>query len=100
MKKYFLFSGLLSFLLMNCSNDSNMQITDLHIHLKGGFTIQDAVEKSKKENIKYGIVTNCGVGFPVHNDSQIDSPLRIIRNFFWVCRLKEENGLISFQKSR
>jgi histidinol phosphatase-like PHP family hydrolase len=81
MKKYFLFSGLLSFLLMNCSNDSNMQITDLHIHLKGGFTIQDAVEKSKKENIKYGIVTNCGVGFPVHNDSQIDSVLLTFKDY-------------------
>lgn len=68
-------------LLTNCQNNSTFQITDLHIHLKGGFTINDAVLKSKNENIRYGIVTNCGLGFPVHNDSQIDSVLLTFKNY-------------------
>jgi hypothetical protein len=73
--------GLLSFSFANCQNNSNFPITDLHIHLKGGFTIQDAVLKSKNENIRYGIVTNCGIGFPVHNDSQIDSVLFTFKDY-------------------
>jgi hypothetical protein len=48
-------------------------LIDLHIHLKGGFTIDDAIAKSNHENIKYGIAINCGIGFPVQNDFQLDS---------------------------
>ena len=73
--------GLLSFSLFSCRNNSTFPITDLHIHLKGDFNIQDAVMKSKKENIRYGIVTNCGLGFPVHNDSQIDSVLLTLKDY-------------------
>jgi len=72
---------LLSFLLMSCRNNENFPITDLHIHLKGDFKIEDAVIKSKKENIRYGIVVNCGVGFPVHNDSQIDSVIQTLKDY-------------------
>jgi histidinol phosphatase-like PHP family hydrolase len=73
--------GLLSFLLLNCQINRPFPITDLHIHVKGGFTVEDAVLKSKKENIQYGIVTNCGIGFPVHNDSQIDSVILSMKNY-------------------
>src|SRR5450759_1625050 len=72
---------LLSFLLMYCKNNNSFPITDLHIHLKGDFKIEDAVLKSKNENIRYGIVTNCGLGFPVHNDSQIDSVLLTLKDY-------------------
>jgi histidinol phosphatase-like PHP family hydrolase len=57
------------------------RLTDLHIHLKGGFTIEDAIAKSARENINYGIVTNCGLGFPVHSDSQIDSVLSVMKKY-------------------
>jgi histidinol phosphatase-like PHP family hydrolase len=76
-----LFVGLLSFLLANCQNNSNFPIMDLHVHLKGGFTIEDAVLKSRNENIRYGIVTNVGIGFPVHNDNQIDSVINLFKNY-------------------
>jgi hypothetical protein len=72
---------LLSFVLVYCKPTVNFPITDLHIHLKGDFNIEDAVMKSKKENIRYGIVTNCGLGFPVHNDSQIDSVLLTLKDY-------------------
>jgi len=49
------------------------QLTDLHIHLKGGFTIDEALIKSKVENVKYGIAANCGIGFSIQNDIQLDS---------------------------
>ena len=58
-----------------------MPITDLHIHLKGTLTLEDAAKKSKEENIQYGIAVNCGIGFPVHNDNQIDSVLATFKNY-------------------
>jgi histidinol phosphatase-like PHP family hydrolase len=72
---------LLSYSLLSCRSTDSFPITDLHIHVKGGFTIEDAVLKSKAENIRYGIVTNCGLGFPVHNDSQIDSVILSFKDY-------------------
>jgi len=65
----------------SCKNANQFPITDLHIHLKGGFTLEDAVKKSKAENISYGIAFNCGLKFPIHSDSQIDSVLNIMRDY-------------------
>jgi histidinol phosphatase-like PHP family hydrolase len=70
-----------AFLLVNCRNIADFPLTDLHIHLKGGFTLEDAVLKSKSENIRFGIVTNCGLGFPVHSDNQIDSVLLTFNDY-------------------
>jgi Txe/YoeB family toxin of Txe-Axe toxin-antitoxin module len=64
-----------------CSEKSDFPLTDLHIHLKGKLTIKDAAKKSKDENIQYGIAVNCGLGFPVHSDSQIDSVLQTFKGY-------------------
>jgi histidinol phosphatase-like PHP family hydrolase len=66
---------------VRCKHDVTFQLTDLHIHLKAGFTIENAVAKSEKENIRYGIAVNCGLGFPVHSDNQIDSFLVIMKKY-------------------
>lgn len=50
-------------------NCAPFAISDLHIHLKGDLTIEEAIIKSEAENIKYGIAANCGLGFPIENDS-------------------------------
>jgi hypothetical protein len=57
------------------------QLIDLHIHLKGGFTIKGAVAKSKDENVKYGIAINCGIGFPIQNDIQLDSFVTVMKKY-------------------
>jgi hypothetical protein len=57
------------------------QLIDLHIHLKGGFTFDDAIAKSKNENVKYGIAVNCGIGFPIQNDSQLDSFINVMKKY-------------------
>jgi hypothetical protein len=57
------------------------QLIDLHIHLKGGFTFDDAVAKSTKENVKYGIAVNCGIGFPIQNDTQLDSFITVMKKY-------------------
>jgi len=80
MKKTLIVAGLVS-LVLACKNMEEFPLTDLHVHLKGDFTIEDAVAKSKKENIQYGLAINCGLGFPVHNDSQIDSALLTMKDY-------------------
>ena len=67
--------------LTGCRQKADFPITDLHVHIKGNFTLDDAVKKSEAEDIRYGIAINCGVGFPVHNDSQIDSALATMKDY-------------------
>jgi hypothetical protein len=71
----------ISIISMNCSKNEKFPITDLHIHLKGDFGIEDAVKKSEAENIKYGIAINCGLKFPIHQDSQIDSVILTLKDY-------------------
>lgn len=85
------------FLSLHSCKQKEMQITDLHIHLKGNFTIEDAVKKSAEENIKYGIAVNCGLGFPVSTDSQIDSVIRTFSGYpqFYVAMQAEGREWLS-----
>ncbi|MBG0861197.1 MAG: hypothetical protein IQL11_16995 [Bacteroidales bacterium] len=71
----------LSLLLLSCGKNEPFPITDLHIHLKGDFGIEDAIKKSAAEKINYGIAVNCGLKFPVHSDSQIDSVLLTFKDY-------------------
>jgi len=64
------------------SKDSDpFPLIDLHVHIKGDLTVEKAIEKSKSENIVYGIAVNCGKGFPVHNDNGIDSFLLVMKKY-------------------
>lgn len=92
MKRYLLGAlTLATVLVLSCSTKEEFRITDLHVHLKGKLTIEDAVAKSLAENIDYGIAVNCGVGFPVHNDNQIDSVLATFKGYpqFYVAMQAE-----------
>jgi hypothetical protein len=42
---------------------------DLHAHLKLGLTLEQAVAKSLRDGVQYGIAVNCGKGFPTENDA-------------------------------
>lgn len=46
-------------------------LIDYHVHLKGGLTIQEVVQNSQTVGINYGIAPNCGLKFPVTNDSTL-----------------------------
>ena len=50
---------------------ANLPLIDYHVHLKGGLTLDEALEKSRAVGITYGIAENCGLGFPVTNDEQL-----------------------------
>ncbi|MFA9389873.1 MAG: hypothetical protein ACERKD_08690 [Prolixibacteraceae bacterium] len=58
-----------------------VELIDLHIHLKGDLSIDEAIKKSEKDGIPYGIAVNGGLGFPVQNDAQIDSFRALMRNY-------------------
>ncbi len=80
-RKFIVLIFAISFILTYCNKSEPFQITDLHIHLKGNFNIDDAIAKSKAENINYGIAFNCGLKFPIHSDSQIDSVINIMMDY-------------------
>ncbi len=50
---------------------ANFPIIDFHVHLKGGLTIEEAIENSMKLGINYGIAPNCGLHFPVTDDASL-----------------------------
>jgi len=52
-------------------NATDLPLIDYHIHLKGGLTLEEALENSRAAGITYGIAENCGLGFPVTNDEQL-----------------------------
>ena len=47
---------------------SNYPMVDYHVHLKEGLTLEQALAKSRRDGIQYGIAINCGKGFPTDND--------------------------------
>jgi hypothetical protein len=47
---------------------ADMPLIDYHVHLKGGLTLQEALQKSRQVGITYGIAENCGLGFKVVDD--------------------------------
>jgi len=44
------------------------EIVDYHAHLKGGLSMEELLDLSKKTGIDYGIAFNAGVGFPITDD--------------------------------
>ena len=52
-------------------SDRNYPLVDYHVHLKGGWTLEEALQNSRRTGIMYGIAVNCGVGFPIVDDKGI-----------------------------
>jgi hypothetical protein len=46
-------------------------IVDYHGHLKGGLTMEQLLEHSKKTGIKYGVAFNAGIGFTITDDATL-----------------------------
>jgi hypothetical protein len=47
-------------------------LTDFHVHLKGGLTLDEAIRMANQRRAKFGIAENCGVGFPTTNDAALE----------------------------
>ncbi|MBI5281707.1 MAG: DUF1080 domain-containing protein, partial [Candidatus Solibacter usitatus] len=48
---------------------ANYPMVDYHVHLKSGFTLEQALEKSRRDGVFYGLAINCGKGFTVEDDA-------------------------------
>jgi hypothetical protein len=50
---------------------ANYPVVDYHVHLKAGLTLEQALGKSRRDGIAYGIAVNCGKGFPIESDAGV-----------------------------
>ncbi|HXK12036.1 MAG TPA: family 16 glycoside hydrolase [Vicinamibacteria bacterium] len=48
---------------------ANFPLVDLHSHLKGGLTIEQALALSRATGMFLGVAVNCGRGFPIQTDA-------------------------------
>jgi hypothetical protein len=48
---------------------ANFPLVDLHAHLKGGLTLEQALALSRSTGMFLGIAANCGKGFPIETDA-------------------------------
>ena len=56
-------------------------IVDYHAHLKGGLTMEELLEHSKKSGIRYGVAFNAGIGFPITDDSTLVATLEKYKDY-------------------
>ena len=57
------------------------EIVDYHAHLKGGLTMEELLEHSKKTGIEYGVAFNAGIGFPITTDSTLLANYEIYKDY-------------------
>jgi hypothetical protein len=50
-------------------NVRGIPMLDLHVHPKAGLSVEQAVAKSLRDGIQYGLAVNCGQGNPVTDDA-------------------------------
>jgi hypothetical protein len=60
-------------------NQREFPLIDYHIHLKGGLTMDQATQHARDNGLNYGVAANCGLKFPVTNDSTLNSYLASIQ---------------------
>lgn len=48
---------------------ANFPLVDLHAHVKGGLTLEQALELSRRTGMFLGLAANCGKGFPIQDDA-------------------------------
>ncbi|MCX6219895.1 MAG: DUF1080 domain-containing protein [Bacteroidia bacterium] len=59
-------------------NQREFPLIDFHVHLKGGLTMDQACQHARSNGFVYGVAANCGLKFPVTNDSTLNSYLKSI----------------------
>jgi Domain of Unknown Function (DUF1080) len=57
----------------------NYPMVDSHVHLKSGLTLEQALARSRRDGIFYGIAVNCGKGFPVQDDASLRAFLQTMK---------------------
>jgi Domain of Unknown Function (DUF1080) len=58
---------------------ANYPVVNFHSHLKGGLTLEEALEFSRRTGVFLGIAVNCGLNFSVTNDTGIYDYLNSVK---------------------
>ena len=58
---------------------SDVPVVNHHVHLKGGLSLSEALEVSRRTGVFYGIAVNCGLNFSVTNDAGIYDYLKSMK---------------------
>jgi hypothetical protein len=53
----------------------NFPVINLHTHLKGGLTLEEALAQSRVTGVFFGLAVNCGLNFAVTNDACVKAAL-------------------------
>ena len=61
-------------------NEQEFPLIDFHTHLKGGLTMDQALKHAQFIGCNYGVAANCGLKFPVTNDSTLNAYYNSISN--------------------
>jgi len=55
-------------------------MVDYHVHLKGGLTLEEAIENAAARGVKFGIAENCGLGFRVTDDEKLSPFFKLLQD--------------------
>ena len=55
-------------------------MVDYHVHLKGGLTLEDAIQNAEARGVKFGIAENCGLGFRVTDDEKLRPFFKLLQD--------------------
>lgn len=71
-------------------HQEDFPVLDYHVHLKGGFTKEEAAKQSRKTGINYAIAPNCGIGFPITDDKDVYNFLDSMRHQPFILAMQGE----------
>lgn len=57
--------------LMDRIASENIPVIDFHVHLRGGMTVQKAMDRQAVTGINVGVLRNIGKGWPIETDVQL-----------------------------
>ncbi|MBN2812485.1 MAG: DUF1080 domain-containing protein [Bacteroidales bacterium] len=57
--------------MLTLLNQQGFPLIDFHAHLKGGLTSDQVTAHGRSNGYNYGLAPNCGLNFPVTNDSSL-----------------------------
>jgi len=55
-------------------------MVDYHVHLKGGLTLEEAIQNAEARGVKFGIAENCGIGFRVTDDEKLRPFFKLLQD--------------------
>jgi hypothetical protein len=59
--------------MLTLLNQQDFPVIDFHAHLKGGLTVDEVCAHGRINGYNYGLAPNCGLNFPVTNDSSLNA---------------------------